>query len=290
MARSVKSRTRTAYTISTISVTLVLFIVGVAAYLLYGATLVTDSMLNNVKVSLMLKDGVSSENVDALKKELSDKEYVSHVDYISKAQAVEDFNKYIGEDFVLNLGENPLPASLEVFIKSGNSDMAVKSITKIAGDNGDVVEEVVHQGAIMQQTIHNITLFKVVVLAFLIALILVSVITINNTIRMAVLSRRFLIKTMLLVGATHGFIRRPFLAKAFWQGVLSAFIAILLIVALVFSVNRMIPELTLPYTNIISLIAIPVFLIMLGALICVTSTAMAVNRYMNLHTNELYIY
>ncbi|MEG2759158.1 MAG: permease-like cell division protein FtsX, partial [Rikenellaceae bacterium] len=126
---SIKTKTRKAYTLSTVSVTLVLFIIGVAASLLYAATLVTDSMLSNMKVSVMLQDNPSNEALGDLKNALTTNPNVSKVLFVSKAQAVEDFNKYIGEDFVLNLGENPLPASLEVYIaKNKDNTEALRSI------------------------------------------------------------------------------------------------------------------------------------------------------------------
>ncbi|MEG1554745.1 MAG: permease-like cell division protein FtsX [Rikenellaceae bacterium] len=288
---SIKTKTRKAYTLSTVSVTLVLFIIGVAASLLYAATLVTDSMLSNMKVSVMLQDNPSNEALGDLKNALTTNPNVSKVLFVSKAQAVEDFNKYIGEDFVLNLGENPLPASLEVYIaKNKDNTEALRSINFTISQHKNIVSEVVQQGDVMSQALKNISLFKLVIFAFLIALLFVSVITINNTIRMVVLSRRFLMRTMLLVGATRGFIRRPFMLNALWQGLASAFLAMLMLSAMFYGVRTMIPELPLPITDANFLIAMPTMLVVLGVLICLFSTLFAVNRYLKLNNDDLYIY
>lgn len=286
-----KSKTRKAYTLSTVSVILVLFIIGVAASLLYAATLVTDSMLNNMKVSVMLQNSADDETLRELTDSLKTNPNVSKVVFISQEQAVEDFNSYIGEDFVLNLGENPLPASLEVYIaKNKDNTLALASINRTINQHKSVVDEVVQQGAIMKQAVQNISLFKLVIFSFLIALLFVSIITINNTIRMVVISRRFLMRTMLLVGATHGFIRRPFLWNALWQGLASAFLALILLAGLFYGVQTTLPEMPLPITEPDFLIAIPSLLVVLGVIICLFSTLFAVNKYLKLNNDDLYIY
>lgn len=286
-----KAKTRKAYTLSTVSVTLVLFIIGVAASLLYSATLVTDSMLNNMKVSVMLKNNTDDGALQALTGALKSNPNVSKVVFISQEQAVEDFNNYIGKDFVLNLGENPLPASLEVYIaKNQDNTVALEGINKTINEHKEIVDEVVQQGAIMKQAVQNISLFKLVIFSFLVALLFVSIITINNTIRMVVISRRFLMRTMLLVGATHGFIRRPFMWNALWQGLASAFLALILLSGLFYGVNTMLPEMPLPVTNPDFLLAIPLLLVVLGVLICLLSTLFAVNKYLKLNNDDLYIY
>lgn len=286
-----KAKTRKAYTLSTVSVTLVLFIIGVAASLLYAATLVTDNMLNNMKVSVMLKNNADEEALRMLSDSLKTNPNVAKVTFISQEQAVEDFNNYIGEDFVLNLGENPLPASLEVYIsKNADNTAALLSISKTIDRHKGIVDEVVQQGALMQQAMQNITLFKLVIFSFLVALLFVSIITINNTIRMVVISRRFLMRTMMLVGATYGFIRRPFMWNALWQGLASAFLAIVMLAGLFYGVNKMLPEMPLPITDTQFLIAIPSLLIVLGVIICLLSTLFAVNKYLKLNNDDLYIY
>lgn len=286
-----KAKTRKAYTLSTVSVTLVLFIIGVAASLLYAATLVTDSMLNNMKVSVMLKDNADEDTLRVLTDSLKTNPNVSKVVFISQEQAVDDFNSYIGEDFVLNLGENPLPASLEVYItKNKDNTAALVSINKTINQHKSIVDEVVQQGAIMKQAVQNISLFKLVIFSFLVALLFVSIITINNTIRMVVISRRFLMRTMLLVGATHGFIRRPFLWNALWQGLASAFLALILLAGLFYGVRAMLPEMPLPITEPDFLIGIPSLLVVLGIVICWFSTLLAVNKYLKLNNDDLYIY
>lgn len=286
-----KAKTRKAYTLSTVSVTLVLFIIGVAASLLYAATLVTDGMLNNMKVSVMLQNNADEETLRELTDSLKTNPNVSKVVFISQEQAVADFNSYIGDDFALNLGENPLPASLEVYIaKNKDNTVALESINRTINQQESVVDEVIQQGAIMKQAVQNITLFKLVIFSFLIALLFVSIITINNTIRMVVLSRRFLMRTMLLVGATYGFIRRPFLWNALWQGLASAFLALILLSGLFYGMHTMLPEIPLPITEPNFLIGVSLLLFVLGSVICLFSTLFAVNRYLRLNNDDLYIY
>ena len=290
MSNEYTTKTKNAYTIATISVTLVLFILGVATYLLYGLNVVTDNMLDHVKVSVILKDNASKSSIAALEKELLGKEYISKVVYISKDQALSDFNKYLGDDFTVNMGVNPLPASLEVYISDANNDLALNSVTSLVKTKKSVVDDVVHQGNLVQQVTKNIFLFKLVIVAFLLALLFVSVVTINNTIRMVVLSKRFLIKTMLLVGATRGFIRRPFIMQALGQGLLSGTIAIILVSILIYVVNNTIPELSLPLTDTVSLVMIPAMMLGFGMFICIFSTLFSVNKYMRVDNNDLHVF
>ena len=290
MSNEYTTKTKNAYTIATISVTLVLFILGVATYLLYGLNVVTDNMLDHVKVSVILKDKASKNSINALEKELLGKEYISKVVYISKDQALSDFNKYLGDDFTVNMGVNPLPASLEVYISDANNDLALNSVTSLVKTKKSIVDDVVHQGNLVQQVTKNIFLFKLVIVAFLLALLFVSVVTINNTIRMVVLSKRFLIKTMLLVGATRGFIRRPFIMQALGQGLLSGTIAIILVSILIYVVNNTIPELSLPLTDTVSLVMIPAMMLGFGMFICIFSTLISVNKYMRVDNNDLHVF
>lgn len=287
---SMVAKRRSAYTFSTISVSLVLFIIGTIFYLMMNAAKATETILDNMRMVVILKDDTSTERVEAIRKMVSKDDLVTKSEYVSSKKAEEDFKAYLGEDFSVKLGSNPLPASINLHLSSKldtkETAVKVKAILK----NVKEVDEILYQDSVMDSVVSNISSFKIILGVFSLALLFISFIMIDNTIRMAVLSRRFLIKTMLLIGATRSFIRRPFIKKAVLQSFWSTLIATLMLAGLIVGLKRSIPEIEIVFENYKALLMIPASLFCIGLVVCITSTYAAVNRYMKLNDNELHTY
>lgn len=287
---SMVAKRRSAYTFSTISVSLVLFIIGTIFYLMMNAAKATETILDNMRMVVILKDDTSTERVEAIRKMVAKDDLVTKSEYVSSKKAEEDFKAYLGEDFSVKLGSNPLPASINMHLNSKldtkETAVKVKAILK----NVKEVDEILYQDSVMDSVVSNISSFKIILGVFSLALLFISFIMIDNTIRMAVLSRRFLIKTMLLIGATRSFIRRPFIKKAVLQSFWSTLIATLMLAGLIVGLKRSIPEIEIVFENYMALLLIPASLFCIGLVVCITSTYAAVNRYMKLNDNELHTY
>lgn len=287
---SMTAKRRSAYTFSTISVSLVLFIIGTIFYLMMNAAKATVSILDNMKMVVILKDDTSMERVEAIRKMVSKDQLVTKSDYVSTKQAEADFKAYLGEDFSLKLGNNPLPASINLHLNSKLDTKEGATKVKTILKNVPEVDEILYQDSVMDSVLSNISSFKIILGVFSLALLFISFFMIDNTIRMAVLSKRFLIKTMLLIGATKGFIRRPFIKKAVLQSFWSTLIASIMLAMLIVGLKRSIPELEIVFEDYKSLLMIPLSLFVIGLIVCITSTYAAVNRYMRLNENELHTY
>lgn len=287
---SMVAKRRSAYTFSTISVALVLFIIGTIFYLMMNAAKATESILDNMKIVVILKDDTSKERVAEIQKMVTKDNLVTKSEYVSSQQAEKDFKAYIGEDFTLKLGNNPLPASISMHLNSKmetkESAAKIKSILKVVKE----VDDILYQDSVMDSVVSNISSFKIILGVFSLALLFISFIMIDNTIRMAVLSKRFLIKTMLLIGATRSFIRRPFIKKAVLQSFWSTLIATLMLGGLIVGLKRSLPELEIVFENYQALLMIPLTMFIIGLIVCIVSTYAAVNRYMRLNENELHTY
>lgn len=283
-------RVKTAYFVSTISVALVLFLVGATAYIIMNIEKAADSLIEQVRISAILSEEITDERLDELKREIALLEHVDEISYTSKSDAAEAFKEFIGSDFTLIVEDNPLPASLEISFdeRMDESHMITTLAKKVGAMDG--VEEVLSHDNVMVQVMDNIFRFKLIMFAFGGALFLVSLLLISNTIRIAILSKRFIIKTMALVGATNSFIRAPFLRSAFLQGLWAAVVASVALLALIFALKRSLPEIELITSDWQSFVVLFGGMLLAGVLLCVISTTMSVNRFINLDSNNLYIY
>ncbi len=287
---SLTSKRRSAYTLSTISVSLVLFIIGTIIYLVINSAMVSSSISNNMRVVVILKNGTTEESTKNIVSTVMASDVVSRSEYISSEKAEEDFKTFIGEDFTLKLGKNPLPPSINFYLKSSlkakEGSITIRELIK----SDKLVDDVLYNESVMDSVTSNINNFKLVLGVFMLALMFISVIMIDNTIRMAVFSKRFLIKSMLLIGATRGFIRKPFIGSAVIQAFVSTIIATFMLAVLIVGIKKSLPEIEIVFENYRVLLIIPVLLFAVGLLVCLLSTASAVNKYMRLKDDQLHIY
>ena len=278
---------RSSYLTTIISIALVLFVVGLAGLLLLNARKISRHVKENIGFTVFLHDGVKEVDMIRLQKSLDASTFVKSTEYITKERAAEELKQDLGEDFVNFLGYNPLLPSIEVRLHAdyANSDSIAKIEKSLMAF--PEVKEVSYQKSLVEMVNKNIRKMSMVLFAFCGMLFLISLSLINNTIRLSVYSKRFIIKTMELVGATRAFVRAPFLIKSLGHALYSTIIAFILLGGVIWLINSQLPELSILYE--IDTIAI-LFggLMVLGIVMVWLSTWFAVNRYLRMKGNELY--
>lgn len=286
-SKAIQRRLRSSYATSIISISLVLCMLGVIGILLLTAHRISKHVKENVGFSVFLKDQVKEADIYRLQKTLDAASYVRSTQYITKEDAAKEFAEELGEDFVDFLGNNPLPASIEIKL-----DAQYASNDSISGIENrlqalDEVKEVAYQKSMIHILNENIERISFFILAFSALLFVIAVSLINNTIRLSVYSRRMLIRTMQLVGATNTFIRRPFLLRSALHGIYSAFIAMgVLILALYWTQGQLEDIISVRDVQILGGLFLIVFT--LGITLSWISTFLAVNKYLNIKTDNLY--
>ena len=283
----IQKRLRSSYATSIISISLVLCMLGTIGLLLLTAHRISRYVMENVGFSVFLKDNVIEADVFRLQKTLDAGSYVRETRYVNKDDAAREFSEELGEDFVGFLGFNPLSSSIEVKLDAryANND----SIQRIEEHllSLDEVKEVSYQKSMIHVLNENIRKISLFILSFSALLIVIAVSLINNTIRLLVYSRRLLIRTMQLVGATNSFIRRPFLWRSALHGIYSAFIAMAILVLSLYWIEGQLEEiLSVRDTQILGGLFLIVFF--LGITLSLISTFFAVNKYLKIKTDNLY--
>ena len=272
-----KAKLRSSYLTLIVSVSLVLFLLGILGLVLINAKELSDYFRESLSFSVWLKDDTKEADIRMLQKDLDAKHYVKSTEYISKDEAAENMKEELGEDFISFLGDNPLPPSIDVYlISSYTVPDSVSKIEKYILQYPFVREVLIPESLLflINENVNKISLFLLVISSFL---FLISLTIINNTIRLSVYSKRFLIRTMQLVGATRAFIRKPFVVQSAFHGLLAALVAIVLLLALLYLIEK---EFFMMFTfeNMELLILLGVILILTGILINIISTWLSVNR------------
>lgn len=285
--RSTKWRLRSSYLSSIISNALVLFMLGVLFLLLFNANRLSVFVKENIGFSVILHDDVREVEANFLRKTLDASPYIRYTEYISKEVAAKELQEELGEDFIGFLGYNPLSSSIEVRLKAdyANPD----SIRKIEDELMSLrpVKEVFYQKSLVNLINENVSRISAIILLFSALLFFVAIVLINNTIRLSVYSRRFIINTMKLVGATWGFIRKPFLIKGIGHGFYASMVAIALLAGLIYIIQSEFYEL-LNFEQVELIGGLFGIVILLGIFINLISTYLAVNKYLRLKADDLY--
>lgn len=282
-----KRRLRSAYTSVTVSIALVLFMVGLLSVLVLNAQLLAKEMRENFTFTLLLKSDAAEVDVRQLVKELQLKAYVKEAELIAKAEAAELLKEDLGEDFVEFLGYNPLTDALDIRLNADYvNTTSIEQIKKELSSN-PLVTEVVYDPDLIQLVNENIERIGILLLGALLLLLFMAVALINSSIRLTIYSRRFLIKTMQLVGATRAFIQKPFLARSIRLGIIGALLAAALMALTGFVVNQYLPELIALLTPLLLALVFTLMLI-IGILISLLSTWLAVNKFLKIKTDEIH--
>lgn len=280
-------RIRTSYFSTVVSITLVLFMMGLLGLILLHAKKLSDYAKENIGFSIMIKEGTKETDILAFQKRLNSEPFVKSTEYIPKEKAAIELKKELGEDFIGFLGYNPLLPTIDLRLKADYASM--EEVAKIERQllAAPEVKEIFYQKSLVELVNQNIRRISFVVLGFSLLLLLISIALINNTIRLSVYSKRFVIRTMQLVGATRSFITRPFVRNGLVNGFISALVAIGMLAGLMYFVFGEVPELIDLVDPILYGVLIAVLLI-LGLLISWLSTWLAVRKYLRMRTDDLY--
>jgi cell division transport system permease protein len=273
------------------SITLALFVIGVFGALVIYSKELERTVRENVKVQVYLKNQLSGEQIKQIEKTLSSKSFVSKaneaVKFITKEEAAKKFIQETGEDFKKFLGENPLRNAFLVRIDPAFQDTTLLKKIKAETEQVPGVFQVDYVPLVVSSINQNITKIGLIVMALVLLLLVTIVLLINNTIRLALFSQRFLIRSMQLVGAKRWFIQQPFLIRAVLHGALAGVIASALLAMLVSLATKRIEELSLIQNND-RLFLLMGSLMIMGIIVAVTSTYRAVSKYLHLSLDELY--
>lgn len=288
MARNtLQSKIKTSSVTVVMSLSLVLFLLALVGWVFINARLIVNHVKENVGFQVYLKEDAPQPEIDKLKKTIDAATYIKSATYKSKEEAAEEMKQKTGDDFVTFLGFNPLPSSINANIKAeyANPDSLAWIEKEIASEK--IVREVVYQKVLVENINKNTQKISAIILFFSALLIIIAVALINNTIRLSIYSKRFLLKTMYLVGATQSFIRKPFIINGVINGVIAGIIADILVVVFIIASNKFIPEL-LVVQNPNYLLILFLVTILLGILISGLSAALSVRKYLRLKAEDLY--
>ena len=272
---------------SSISTTLVLLLLGLVVFFVLTAHNMSVYVRENISFSVLISDDMKEADILKLQKKLNQEPFVKQSEYISKKQALKEQTEAMGTDPEEFLGYNPFTASLEIKLHSdyANSDSIAK-IEKLIKKNTNI-QEVLYQRELIDLVNENIRNISLVLLTLAVVLTLISFALINNTIRLAIYSKRFLIHTMKLVGASWGFIRRPFLRRNIWSGVLAGIMADAILMGAAYWLVSYEPELIRVITPEVMLLVSGSVLVF-GIIITFLCAYLSINKYLRMKASTLY--
>lgn len=282
-----KRRLISSYFSVVLSIALVLFLLGLLGMLVLNAKTISNNFKERVVMTIYLNDSAKKVEINQLEKSLALSTYVKSTSYVSKEDAAEFMKGEYGEDFLDDVGYNPLQNSIDVNLKAEYvTEHHLDSISQITL-NKKFVDDVRYDKdlvAIMNNNVKRISFWVLIISALF---TIIAVLLINSSIRLSVYSKRFIIKTMQMVGATKQFIRRPFILKSVSLGIIGSIVALIGMAIVFYYINRTFPELQLLNSPVlIAVLFIGVFA--LGIIITWISTYFATQRFLNLKTDQLY--
>lgn len=282
-----KRRLISSYFSVIISISLVLFLLGLLGLLVLNTKKVADHFKEKIALTIYLKNSAKEIEIKQLEKTLALAEYTKSTTYVSKDEAAEAHSKEIGENFMEFLGYNPLQNSIDVYLKADFVDATKMEEITATITKKDFVDEIVYDKPLISLLNDNIKRISLWVLLISGIFTFIAVLLINSSIRLSVYSKRFIIKTMQMVGATKKFIRRPFIWKSVRLGMIGATLALIGVSVVLYYLNETFPELALlDDYYLLAILFTGIF--GMGVLITWISTFFATQRFLNLRTDELY--
>ena len=287
---SSKRRVAGSYLMSMVSIALVLFLLGVFSLLMMHAQSLSNHLKENIGFEVVMNSNVKEDKILQLQKELDTMPAVKSTEYITKEEAIRRLSDDLGEDFLQWLGneENPLLPSIDVRFNAewANNDSITAIQTQLL-KNKDI-KDVYYQKSLVGLIDQNVRRIGVVLMIASLVLLIIAITLIRNTIRLIIYSKRFLVRSMQLVGATPAYIRRPFIRGGILQGFFGALLADILLALLLYGITQRLPELTFvqDYTIIIGIF---VGIIALGILLGGLSTRIALRKYLHADVDRLYV-
>lgn len=270
-----------------VSLSLVLFMLGLLGIIILNTNKLSDNLKENIGIQIILNETAKEADIQHLTKTLDISDYVKSTEFITKEDAAKRLQEDLGEDFIDFLGYNPLLPSINVHVNAAyaNTDSLTMIEKELTGSK--LVKEVVYQKSLVTMINENVKKISLVILIFSGLLMVIALALINNTIRLSIYSKRFIIKTMQLVGATQSFVRRPFVLKGIKHGIYGATIAILMLIGVLYFAQKQLPELA-ELQDEKMLATLFGLVIILGIIISWISTSLAVRKYLRLKADDLY--
>lgn len=282
-----RKRIVNAYLSSVISISLVLLLTGIAALLAVNARSVSRYLKENMHVSVLLKDEATDAQAQAWAASLGALPYVHNARVITREEGAEELKDMLGEDFLDVFETSPVPVSVDVTLEADYVHPDSLALVTRGLSQSPLVDEVETQQTVVEALTSNLARISIVLGVFILLLLFISFVLINNTVRVSVFARRFTIHTMKLVGATRGFIRAPFVRAAVLQGLASSVLAVGMLWALLEAARRSFPELA-SLVDLKQLLLVCGIVVVAGVLLCVVSTALVVNRLVAASKDDLY--
>ncbi len=282
-----KKTLKTFYISTIFSISLVLVMVGLLGLIVLHGKNLSNFVKENIVLNVVIKENAGDNEIFTLQSNLEKNESIKSTQFISKESAAKNLSNDLGEDFVKFLGYNPLSASIDVYLKAefANKERIQKLVTKLK--KKEIVKDVIYQESLIDMVNENLKSISLVIIAFGFTLLLIAIALINNTIRLAMYSQRFIIRSMQLVGATKGFIRKPYIVSGMIHGLLGGVVAILLLLSTLYIAKTEMPELAM-LQNYVEFGVLFAAIILMGIIISIFSTYFAVNKYLNQHIDDLY--
>tara|TARA_B100000768_G_scaffold44345_1_gene43097 strand:- start:6113 stop:6991 length:879 start_codon:yes stop_codon:yes gene_type:complete len=285
--KHIKRRLRTSSLSTVLSISMVLLMLGSMSFIYVNSQRLTKYIKENIGITVILNDNVKAVDVLQFQKNLDANPVTKMTTYVSKEEAASALTKELGEDFMQFLGHNPLSNTIDIFMNSAYAEsVTIEALGQKALKN-EIVKEVKYQKDLIEAINQNMNKLNLILICFCALLLIVSITLINNTIRLTVYSKRFIIRTMKLVGATNSFIRKPFVMTGLRQGVIAGLIGVLLMMLVLFAVQKEMPEL-LQLQDIQTVIIIFSLLFVFGILISTFVTHFSVNKYLKIKEEKLY--
>ena len=270
-----------------ISITVVLFFVGILGLFLLNTKSLASHFKEQIVMTVYLKDSAKDIEITQMQKKIQLNSSTKRVQFKSKEEAAEEYARDIGEDFVEFLGFNPLLNSIDIYFNAAYVNALSLNQAKTEIEISDFVAEVVYDQPLVTLLEKNIERISFVLLISTALFVVIALLLINSSIRLSIYSKRFVIKTMQLVGATKSFIRRPFILSHLSLGIISSFLALTALNFLLWEVNKRFPEIEIMQQTSELMIVFGSVLI-LGISITGVSTFFATQRYLNLKTDAVY--
>lgn len=282
-----KRRLISSYFSVVISISLVLFLLGLLGLLVLNSKKVADYFKEQIAITVFLKDSAKEVEITQLKQSLALAEYTKSAEFVSKEDAANEHQETLGENFIEYLGENPLQNSIDVYILADY--VTPKKMEEITSElkNKGFVDDVVYDKPLIAQLTENVKRISFWILVISGIFTFIAVLLINSSIRLSIYSKRFTIKTMQMVGATKKFIRKPFVWKSVRFGIVGALVAMIGMGLVLYYLNDSFPQLQL-LSDPILLAILFAFIFLMGIIITWISTFIATQRFLNLRTDDLY--
>lgn len=286
--KMMRRRLANAYLSSVISISLVLLLIGVASLLLVNAGSVSRYFKENLQLSVILNQDAEEDEAAVYAEQTSRLPFIRNARLVTRDEGTEELKALLGEDFLSVFEASPVPLSVEISLEADyvSSDSLDKVVIPALCDS-DLVEEIESQSSLIDALNTNLARISLVLGVFIALMLFISFMLIGNTVRLSVFARRFTIHTMKLVGATRSFIRKPFMIRAVFQGLISSVIAIAILAGVLLALRSSFEQLFSAF-GLSSQLVVAGIMLASGVVICVLSTFFVVNKLTSLSKDELY--